>query len=98
MIAQESDIELCVHTVCSPYNAEMLFDIYKKLLEIGAARWRVFMNQDIKAGSVNNKEEFEFDSYYKNILTLLKKSLKTISKMVIKILQIRNTTYLKQLS
>lgn len=79
MIAQESDIELCVHTVCSPYNAEMLFDIYKKLLEIGAARWRVF-ELGYQGGSVNNKEEFEFDSYYQKYINSTKKIIKDYIK------------------
>lgn len=47
MVVEKTNIELCVHTVCSPYNIKKLFDVYKKVLEIMVRRAR-----DLNYGSI----------------------------------------------
>ena len=57
MISKESDIEVCIHTVCSPDNVDNLYDVYLKTLEVGARRWRVF-DLGYQGGITQNKEKF----------------------------------------
>lgn len=73
-IAEKSSIEVCIHTVCSPSNVKELFDVYKKVLEVGAARWRVF-DLGYQGGATNQKEKFDFTSYYANLITSTKRIL-----------------------
>lgn len=75
MIKEKSNIELCVHTVCSPANVNQLVSIYRKLIEIGAERWRVF-ELGHQGGSIENKKIFDFDSYYGDYINETKKIIK----------------------
>ena len=67
LVKQNSNIQLCIHTVCSPSNVDSLFDIYKKVLEIGARRWRVF-DMGFQGGVCDNKERFNFNDYYMRLI------------------------------
>lgn len=75
MIRETSDIEVCIHTVCSPDNVESLFDVYLKTLKIGARRWRVF-DLGYQGGITENKNKFNFDSYYDSLIESTKRILK----------------------
>lgn len=74
MIKEKSDIEVCIHTVCSPDNVDGLFDVYLKTLEVGARRWRVF-DLGYQGGITENKSKFSFDSYYDKFIESTKKIL-----------------------
>ena len=74
MISKESDIEVCIHTVCSPDNVDNLYDVYLKTLEVGARRWRVF-DLGYQGGITENKNKFSFDSYYDSLIESTKKIL-----------------------
>lgn len=67
MITSKSNIELVIHTVCSPVNVNNLFDVYKKLFEVGASRWRVF-DVGYQGNILNNKEMFGFLDYYERFI------------------------------
>lgn len=71
MVKKYSNIQLAIHTVCSPHNVKQLFDVYKKVLEIGAARWRVF-DMGYQGGFINNYSYFKFDNYYNNLINSTK--------------------------
>jgi len=73
-IAQKSGIEVCIHTVCSPANVEELFNVYRKVLEVGAARWRVF-DLGYQGGVEKQAKTFDFTSYYSNLISSTKKIL-----------------------
>ena len=68
-ISENSDIEICIHTVCSPANVSKLFEVYQKVLEVGAARWRVF-DLGYQGGVTSNK--FDFSSYYSSLINSTK--------------------------
>ena len=74
MVVEKTNIELCVHTVCSPYNVKNLFDVYKKVLEIGAARWRVF-DLGFQGDFVDKKQKFNLESYYHDLIQSTRKIL-----------------------
>lgn len=74
MTSKESDIEVCIHTVCSPNNVNNLYDVYLKTLEVGAKRWRVF-DLGYQGGITENKNKFSFDSYYDSLIKSTKKIL-----------------------
>ncbi len=65
MVRETSDIEVCIHTVCSPANVKELFSVYQKVLEVGAARWRVF-DLGYQGGVVN--AGFDFSTYYSDLI------------------------------
>lgn len=67
MVVQNSGIELCVHTVCSPFNVRSLYDVYLKTLEVGARRWRVF-DLGYQGDFVGNREQFNLESYYQDLI------------------------------
>lgn len=73
-IASDSNIEVCIHTVCSPSNVNNLFDVYLKTLEVGARRWRVF-DLGYQGGIAQNKSKFNLDSYYDALIESTKKIL-----------------------
>lgn len=73
-IAEKSDIEVCIHTVCSPANVDKLYDVYRKVLEVGAARWRVF-DLGYQGGATNQAQRFDFTSYYSDLISSTKKIL-----------------------
>lgn len=75
MISQVSNIEVCIHTVCSNNNVKKLENIYKKVLEIGARRWRVF-DIGYQGGMEKNNNDFRLDTYYNDLI----ESTKTILK------------------
>lgn len=62
-LSDRKDVDVCVHTVCSPHNVKTLLKIYKKILEINVNRWRIF-DIGYKGGVVSNKAKMEFDEYY----------------------------------
>ena len=74
MIRNVSNIEVCIHTVCSPTNVTQLFDVYSKTLDIGAKRWRVF-DLGYQGGITENKNKFSFDTYYDSLIESTKKIL-----------------------
>lgn len=74
MVVEKTNIELCVHTVCSPYNVKNLFDVYKKVLEVGAARWRVF-DLGFQGDFVDKKQKFNLESYYHDLIQSTRKIL-----------------------
>ena len=74
MISNESNIEVCIHTVCSPDNVDNLYDVYLKTLEVGARRWRVF-DLGYQGGITENKNKFSFDSYYDSLIESTKRIL-----------------------
>lgn len=74
MIKKVSDIEVCIHTVCSPSNVEDLFSVYLKTLEVGAERWRVF-DLGYQGSITENKNRFSFDYYYDRLIETTKKIL-----------------------
>lgn len=73
-VVESTNIELCIHTVCSPYNVKNLYDVYKQVLAIGAARWRVF-DLGYQGGAVSKKEKFDLESYYNDLIFSTKKIL-----------------------
>lgn len=73
-IVEKSNIEVCIHTVCSPSNVKELFEVYQKVLEVGAARWRVF-DLGYQGGAVGEREKFDFTSYYFDLISSTKKIL-----------------------
>jgi len=74
MIRSISNIEVCIHTVCSPANVKDLFGVYLKTMQIGAKRWRVF-DLGYQGGITENKSEFSFDTYYDSLIESTKKIL-----------------------
>lgn len=74
-IAKTTKIEVCIHTVCTHLNISQLFDVYLKTLEIGAKRWRVF-EVGYQGGTITNKEKFNFDIYYDQLIEYTKQILK----------------------
>lgn len=67
MIVENTNIEVCIHTVASTYNVEHLYEVYKKVIEVGAARWRIF-DIGYQGGVVNKKEIFDFKNYYEKLV------------------------------
>jgi len=74
MVTDISDIEVCIHTVCSPTNVDELYEVYLKTLEIGAKRWRVF-DIGYQGGITENKGKFNLHSYYNGLIESTKKIL-----------------------
>lgn len=74
MIVEKTNIQLCIHTVCTPANVKNLYNVYKKVLEIGAARWRVF-DIGFQGNSVDASSDFQLDTYYKDLIISTKKIL-----------------------
>lgn len=68
MVVEKSNIELCIHTVCSPFNVHSLYDVYLKTLEIGAKRWRVF-DLGYQGDFVGNSKQFSLESYYQDLIS-----------------------------
>ena len=79
MITTKSNIELAIHTVCSPSNVNDLYEVYKKLLTVKAARWRVF-DIGYQGNMIDNKEMFDFSDYYSRLINSTKKVLKDYLK------------------
>ena len=75
MIKEVSNIEVCIHTVCSPTNVTQLFDVYLMTLNVGAKRWRVF-DLGYQEGTTKNKSKFSFDTYYDGLIESTKRILK----------------------
>ena len=75
LITDNSNIELAIHTVCSPANVEQLYEVYKKLFEVKASRWRVF-DIGYQGNLINNKNHFDFSDYYQKMIISTKKVLK----------------------
>lgn len=73
-VVNESNIELCIHTVCSPSNVKNLFEVYKKVLEVGAVRWRVF-DIGYQGGAIKGNKSFDFISYYSDLIYSTKRIL-----------------------
>lgn len=62
-IVKNKNINVCVHSVSSPHNVERLYDIYKKIIDIGVHRWRVF-DIGFMGGAKHNKSKLSFKDYY----------------------------------
>ncbi len=88
MISEISNIEVCIHTVCSMANVKQLEAIYEKVLEIGARRWRVF-DIGYQGGATENIEEVKLDTYYSDLIESTKRILMSyLSKNLKKTLDI----------
>ncbi|MDO5557516.1 MAG: radical SAM protein [Clostridia bacterium] len=74
LVKQVSNINLCIHTVCSSLNVESLYEIYKKVLEINADRWRVF-DLGYQGALLKYSNSFNMEFFYKNILNEVSKIL-----------------------
>lgn len=74
MVSKNSNIEVCIHTVCSPSNVQRLFEVYENVLKIGAKRWRVF-DLGYQGSVTDNKDKFSFNTYYNNLIENTKKIL-----------------------
>ncbi len=74
MIVEKTNIQLCIHTVCTPTNVKSLFSVYKKVLEIGAARWRVF-DIGFQGNLVEESFNFQLDTYYNDLIVSTKRIL-----------------------
>lgn len=83
LVKKHSNIQLCIHTVCSPTNVDNLFDIYLKVLETGARRWRVF-DMGFQGGVIDNKDKFNFNDYYMRLIKSTNKILNHYLKNNIK--------------
>lgn len=75
MITNCTSIEVCIHTVCSPSNVNQLFEVYKKVIEVGARRWRVF-DIGFQGNVLKNLNKFKLEEYYQNIIDSSKKIIK----------------------
>ena len=67
MVTECSKIELCIHTVCTPFNVNNLYDVYKKVIEVGARRWRVF-DIGYQGDFVENSTRFNLETYYNDLI------------------------------
>jgi len=100
LVKDLSNIELCIHTVCSPTNVEDLFEIYMNVLEVGAKRWRVF-DIGYQGGVVDYKDDFNFQQYYDKMIKVSKKIIEHYIKndlssvLDIEINNIFKTSFLK---
>jgi radical SAM protein with 4Fe4S-binding SPASM domain len=74
-IVNETNIDLCIHTVCSSHNVNTLFDVYKKVLEVGANRWRIF-DIGYKGSVIANKNIIDLENYYADLFNVSKKIIK----------------------
>lgn len=72
MVTKCTSIEVCIHTVCTPNNVNKLFDVYKKVIEVGARRWRVF-DIGFQGNVLKKLDHFKLEEYYKNIIDSSKK-------------------------
>lgn len=71
-LVNRGDVNVCIHTVASPHNVNNLFKIYKKILEIGVDRWRVF-DLGLIGGVIENGDDFNFINYYDDYVKESKK-------------------------
>lgn len=75
-IKNNTNMNLVVHTVCSPHNVDALERIYDKIIELGVDRWRVF-DIGYSGEAVNNIELFGIAGYYEkfieNVAVILEK-------------------------
>lgn len=71
-IARNTEIEVCIHTVCNPSNADKLFEVYQKVCSIGALRWRVF-DIGFQGGALKN---IDFEGYYEKMMKSCSKILR----------------------
>ena len=71
-IAKNTSIEVCIHTVCNPSNSNKLFDVYQKVLSIGALIWRVF-DIGFQGGAL---KDIDFEGYYESMMNSCNKILR----------------------
>ncbi|WP_438431432.1 radical SAM/SPASM domain-containing protein [Gorillibacterium sp. sgz500922] len=62
-LVKKGNVNVCVHTVCSPHNVDTLYEIYQKVLQTGVHRWRVF-DIGYKGGVLENKDQMGLEVYY----------------------------------
>lgn len=99
-LVNRNDVNVCVHTVCSPHNVETLYEVYKKLVEIGVHRWRVF-DIGYQGGVIQNRKSMSFKEYYNNFFEKTKEIVKNyvennyINKIDIEISNLFKTEILK---
>ncbi len=60
-------LSVVIHTVCSEHNVNKLFDIYKKIVDIGAHRWRIF-DVGYDGAAVNNIADLDISKYYNDLV------------------------------
>lgn len=75
MVVENSSIELCIHTVCSPFNVHSLYDVYLKTIAVGARRWRVF-DLGYQGDFIGNSADFNLETYYQDLIASTRKILK----------------------
>lgn len=74
-LVKNTNINVCIHTVCSPHNINTLYDIYRKNIEIGVHRWRVF-DIGYQGGGLNSKHKITFEQYYRKLFNKAKLIIK----------------------
>lgn len=75
-IRENTNIEVCIHTVCSMSNVDSLFEIYKNVLKCGVQRWRVF-DISFQNDSEYFKKTFKPIEYYNKLINASKKIIKS---------------------
>ena len=101
MVSDKSNVELCIHTVCSPTNVDSLFEVYKKVLKTGAKRWRVF-DIGYQGGVIYDSEKFDFYKYYDKLIKSTQKIIKhylennLINDLDIEINNVFKSSFLKE--
>lgn len=99
-IVDNTNIQVCVHTVATPDNVDDLFDLYKTVLNSGAKRWRVF-DVGYQGGIISNKDDFNLSNYYEKLVKVSRKIIKHyikynhIDDLDIEINNIFKTSFLK---
>lgn len=94
------NIEVCIHTVCTPKNINGLYKVYQKVLKCGAKRWRVF-DLGFQGGVINGNYKFDLSKYYEDYIMNSKTILEDYvsshqdKQLDIEINNIFRTTYLK---
>lgn len=71
-LVKRGGVNVCIHTVVSPHNVNNLFNIYNKIVEIGAHRWRVF-DIGFMGGAMKNNHNSDFLNYYDSYVNESKK-------------------------
>ncbi|QRG87216.1 radical SAM protein [Bulleidia sp. zg-1006] len=74
-IKNNTKINTVVHTVSSMHNANKMFDIYKKILEVKADRWRIF-DVGYEGAANQNIKELDVSTYYHEFMDQMSRTLR----------------------
>ncbi len=64
---KHTKMSVVIHTVCSEHNVHKLFSVYKKILSVGADRWRIF-DVGYDGAAVKNIAELDITKYYNDLI------------------------------